>query len=375
MTAKEEVPSVSTLRLQTKSKFTPKVHNSSHTLNDGERTKLSSLSEQKSFKEMTFMSTIQASPSSSPSSLPPSNFFIGNDSLSMARDAAITFEDLLKPILNSVTILEESNVDSSMPHSSASTFDLTRSSQVKKSTKKNSSLLTSSSSLHHNAANESSSSSTFIKMSDFLKDSGQGIPMNSNGNGRGENETLGISSFSSYSSNNLSSSTEATRSTKPKEVFITQGAAASHLMAPQVKVVDGKIVVDTEFVPLPSSQKREEIRLDLVNADEEKHLTSHAFVRHSGTNRWSRDQTIEFYRAIQMCGTDFSQMTVLFSNRTREQLKAKFRLEERTDPIRLNNALKGKIPFDREWMNRIGKNMNIKEEFRKRGRPIGTNTF
>ncbi|XP_010431876.1 PREDICTED: protein IWS1 homolog [Camelina sativa] len=55
--------------------------------------------------------------------------------------------------------------------------------------------------------------------------------------------------------------------------------------------------------------------------------------------RWSKQDTELFYEGIREFGSNLSMIQHLFPNRTREQMKLKFKLEERRYPLKLNEAL------------------------------------
>ncbi|XP_022886533.1 uncharacterized protein LOC111402454 isoform X1 [Olea europaea var. sylvestris] len=55
--------------------------------------------------------------------------------------------------------------------------------------------------------------------------------------------------------------------------------------------------------------------------------------------RWSKQDTELFYEAIQQFGTDLSMIQQLFPGRTRNQVKLKYKKEERQHPMRLREAL------------------------------------
>ncbi|KAL4588737.1 hypothetical protein LXL04_001632 [Taraxacum kok-saghyz] len=55
--------------------------------------------------------------------------------------------------------------------------------------------------------------------------------------------------------------------------------------------------------------------------------------------RWSKQDTELFYEAIQQFGTDLSMIKECFPGRTREQIKSKYKKEEKQHPLRLNDAL------------------------------------
>ncbi len=129
-------------------------------------------------------------------------------------------------------------------------------------------------------------------------------------------------------------------------------------LAPQVRVVNDKIVYDEEMVAVaaPSATDNMEDELEYVEDDEHgKHLTSATYAKRTGSNRWNADDTEFFYEALAMCGTDFSMIQTFFPHRTRAQVKGKFKIEERTSPARVAQALKQKKPFDSSLKSRINK--------------------
>ncbi|PON65136.1 Octamer-binding transcription factor [Parasponia andersonii] len=73
-----------------------------------------------------------------------------------------------------------------------------------------------------------------------------------------------------------------------------------------------------------------------------------SFMDKTPSTRWSKQETELFYGALRQIGADFTIIQQLFPNRTREQVKLKFKKEERQHPLRiteaLNNRSKGEIP-------------------------------
>lgn len=57
-------------------------------------------------------------------------------------------------------------------------------------------------------------------------------------------------------------------------------------------------------------------------------------------------ETLRFYRALNTIGTDFSLMQSIFPERTRHDLKRKFKKEERTNRELLDKALSASAEFD-----------------------------
>nr|XP_043624699.1 uncharacterized protein LOC122596221 [Erigeron canadensis] len=55
--------------------------------------------------------------------------------------------------------------------------------------------------------------------------------------------------------------------------------------------------------------------------------------------KWSKQDTELFFEAVQQFGTDLSMIKEFFPGRTREQIKSKYKKEERQHPSRLNDAI------------------------------------
>lgn len=72
------------------------------------------------------------------------------------------------------------------------------------------------------------------------------------------------------------------------------------------------------------------------------------YKRQKRTRDWSPEETVKFYRCLQTVGTDFSLMLTLFTdtNRTRRDLKLKFKKEERSNLALINKALMHPNSFD-----------------------------
>jgi hypothetical protein len=54
----------------------------------------------------------------------------------------------------------------------------------------------------------------------------------------------------------------------------------------------------------------------------------------------------KFFNALQQFGTDFSLIEKLFTNRSRRQIKSKFKKEEANNRVRVEIALKARVPID-----------------------------
>ncbi|XP_059625614.1 uncharacterized protein LOC132268770 isoform X2 [Cornus florida] len=64
-----------------------------------------------------------------------------------------------------------------------------------------------------------------------------------------------------------------------------------------------------------------------------------SFMDKTPISRWSKQETELFYEAVRQFGTDLSMVQQLFPDRTRRQVKLKYKKEERQHPLRLREAL------------------------------------
>ncbi len=168
-----------------------------------------------------------------------------------------------------------------------------------------------------------------LTMASFLRDSGVGVPMNST-NTANAPSNVSVPSYRTMQS---------------------AGALATAVV-PQLRIVDGDIVLDDGSSNVSASGGDGSSPTVVVNVVNEsgRHLTSHAFVKSIGSNRWSREDTDRFHEAVSMCGTDFAIMALLFPRRSREQIKGKYKVEERTNPSRLAASLARRVPLSRLWL-------------------------
>ena len=158
-----------------------------------------------------------------------------------------------------------------------------------------------------------------VTMAHFLKDTGAGMPMST-----------------SSGPNTVRKTTLIPARTRSKPL---PPRSVSTTIVPQVRIVNGEIVVDEHVATLAASASTPDYPMDVVN-ESGRHLTSHAFVKTIGNNRWSRDETDLFYEALSMCGTDFAMISLLFPRRSREQVKGKYKVEEKNNPGRVTLHLK-----------------------------------
>ncbi|CAG0913781.1 unnamed protein product [Notodromas monacha] len=110
--------------------------------------------------------------------------------------------------------------------------------------------------------------------------------------------------------------------------------------APKVKIgADGSIILDEESLVVRTKASKEADKMK--NAPVIHDPDSFMFVSED-----RRRNLAMFYRALSVVGTDFSMMEALFTNRTRKELKSKYRVESRRNPKLVDRALTGETRFD-----------------------------
>ncbi|CAM9629492.1 unnamed protein product [Chrysoparadoxa australica] len=114
----------------------------------------------------------------------------------------------------------------------------------------------------------------------------------------------------------------------------------------QLQCVNGKFVVLASSVVVGGRDPEEEGDYEEVDEDATMVATSSSFLVRERTEKWTVEETEQFYLALQQCGTDFCMMEQLYETRTRKQLKKKFGREERSHPELVAKALSAVVPLD-----------------------------
>ncbi|KRX18289.1 Transcription factor TFIIIB component B'' -like protein, partial [Trichinella nelsoni] len=119
---------------------------------------------------------------------------------------------------------------------------------------------------------------------------------------------------------------------------VDNGVQSHVTTAPRIKIDEhGNTVIDEAslVVKLPP------IQADAKNffCRDDRPLNSRSFSTKSFSNVWKEYETENFYYALSIVGTDFALMQEFFSNRSRNDLKRKFLLEQRKNPSRIEKTL------------------------------------
>ncbi|XP_032584377.1 transcription factor TFIIIB component B'' [Drosophila mojavensis] len=112
---------------------------------------------------------------------------------------------------------------------------------------------------------------------------------------------------------------------------------------PQLKLdANGEMIIDEKTLEIETTAEVE-ARKVLANSSlilmDETTGDNGFYKRHKRTPTWTPDDTIRFYRSLQIIGTDFSLMCQMFPKRTRRDLKLKYKREERVNGQLINKAL------------------------------------
>lgn len=144
---------------------------------------------------------------------------------------------------------------------------------------------------------------------------------------------------------------------KEKDADATAAAAtveAEAVPVPQLKLnSNGELILDDKSLVIETTAEQEARKVlansSLIYLDENTGMNGF-YSRQKRTREWPSSETIKFYRCLQNVGTDFSLMVSLFPNRTRRDLKLKFKKEEKINGHLINKALLYPKQFDIETL-------------------------
>ncbi|XP_037958047.1 transcription factor TFIIIB component B'' homolog isoform X2 [Teleopsis dalmanni] len=112
---------------------------------------------------------------------------------------------------------------------------------------------------------------------------------------------------------------------------------------PQLKLnAQGELVLDDKSLEIETTAEQEARKIlansSLIYVDENTG-TNGFYKKHKRTKDWTPDETLKFYRCLQTIGTDFSLISQMFSDRSRRDLKLKFKKEEKYNLPLVNKAI------------------------------------
>lgn len=119
--------------------------------------------------------------------------------------------------------------------------------------------------------------------------------------------------------------------------------------APQVKVgPDGQLILDEQSLVIERTGVAKQ-REALANSEaiiDDNIYGSGFYKQRSRMKEWPKWETIKFYKALSTIGTDFSLMKSLFPKRSRNDIKRKYKKEEKTNRKLVEKALSSGLHFD-----------------------------
>ncbi|CAH0392056.1 unnamed protein product [Bemisia tabaci] len=146
--------------------------------------------------------------------------------------------------------------------------------------------------------------------------------------------------------------------------------ADSEMPVPQLKLsADGKIILDPKSLVVQTSAEKSLKALENSSVIEEDGTIINRFSKAKKKYHfWTPLETLRFYRALNTIGTDFSLMQSIFPERTRHDLKRKFKKEERTNRELLDKALSASAEFDVDMLEQDIKRDTERAEMQRKAK-------
>lgn len=123
----------------------------------------------------------------------------------------------------------------------------------------------------------------------------------------------------------------------------------SSLVGPRVRVNEkGELVLDERSLIVKRKKNTSKVKTVFEDEKSISSMTNYSSFKRNGKqlekkSRWTDSETVKFYTALTIIGTDFTLMAELFfrNKRSRLDLKNKFKNEEKYHKVLIDNALKG----------------------------------
>ncbi|CAL7945519.1 unnamed protein product [Xylocopa violacea] len=125
---------------------------------------------------------------------------------------------------------------------------------------------------------------------------------------------------------------------------------SSAMPVPQVKVgPNGELIIDEQSLVIEqtNAKKGREVLAKEAIIDDDNSGNGF-YKRRKKSKEWSKWETLKFYKALNTVGTDFLLMQSLFPNRTRQEIKLKFKKEEKVNRNLVEKALAHHQEFNTE---------------------------
>ncbi|XP_065659743.1 uncharacterized protein LOC101241459 isoform X4 [Hydra vulgaris] len=117
------------------------------------------------------------------------------------------------------------------------------------------------------------------------------------------------------------------------------------VMAPQIMVnEDGEIVINQNSLTIKKKVDNSMLKKNGILYEDS--LSYHSGRKKRKIKHWGMDETLRFYKALSEIGTDFTLMAKAFGRFTRNELKKKFKQEEKINCDLVDRALMNRLPLD-----------------------------
>lgn len=124
------------------------------------------------------------------------------------------------------------------------------------------------------------------------------------------------------------------------------------VMAPQVMIDEnGEIIINEESLTIKKNVDDSVLRNSKIVYEDALSFGSNRRKTSRG-KRWKLHETLRFYKALSQIGTDFTLMSQAFGKFTRNELKKKFKQEERVNCDLVDRALANRLPLNMEMFLR-----------------------
>ncbi|KAI8337114.1 hypothetical protein BC941DRAFT_426746 [Chlamydoabsidia padenii] len=156
----------------------------------------------------------------------------------------------------------------------------------------------------------------------------------------------------------LAKKTEEEKQKKRQQQQQNQGGLTESSHALQVRMIDGKIVLDTDSMQIDRQQDQDKVSHEHMEVVEEnsrsRKVNSHTYMKNRGNARWSSTETDLFYELLSQFGTDFEMMSQLVPNRSRNQIRLKYSKELKINAKKVNDYMVHKRkPLDIESFKKM----------------------
>ncbi|OCB87910.1 RecA family ATPase [Sanghuangporus baumii] len=119
---------------------------------------------------------------------------------------------------------------------------------------------------------------------------------------------------------------------------------------------NGETIIDEESLLVDRGDNTEdatETYQHVEESDQTKFINSASYSRRLRGSRWSAEETDLFYDALSQFGENYELISYVLPGRDRRSCKAKFKIEDRKNPSRINYCLQNRVPFDIQTLSRL----------------------